>query len=115
MTRGVVESHNPSADFGNDRVRDYKRLSEQPIEAVGDVASQLDVLALIVPYRHFVGAVQYDVPGHENGIVEQSGGYALHPGRLVLVLRHALQPSDGRNAVENPARLGVGGDVALDE
>ena len=85
------------------------------LKRVGDVAGQLDVLALIVPYRHLVGAVQYDVPGHENGIVEQSGGHALHSGGLVLVLGHALQPADGRDAVENPARLGMGGDVALDE
>src|SRR6185436_4524547 len=33
----------------------------------------------------------------------------------VLVLRHAVQPPDRRDAVDDPARLGVGADVALHE
>ena len=73
------------------------------------------MLSLVVSDRHLVRAVHEDVPGHENGIVQQAGRNTLLPYGLVFVLRHAFQPANGGNAIEYPAALGVRRHVALDE
>ena len=48
-----------------------QHLAEAGVEALGDVAHQLDVLALVVADRHLVRAVGEHVGGHQHRIEEQ--------------------------------------------
>ena len=99
------------------------------------------MLSLVFADGYAVGVVEEDVGCHEHGIAEQTGIDAgLCPGAgvgelylaggvrlLVLVhletelgdlfleLRHALELAYGREAGENPGKLGVSGDVRLGE
>ena len=56
-----------------DAVRDLERLAEPPVEALRDVAGQLEVLPLVVADRDDVGLVEQDVAGHQHGVVEEAG------------------------------------------
>ena len=115
LDRGVVQPHHARAHVGDDRLGHDERLAVEPVEPLGDVPRKLDVLPLVVPHRHLVGVVEDDVGGHQHRVVEQAGRHALVPGRLVLELGHPLQPAHGRDAVQQPAPLGVCLHVALDE
>ena len=66
--------------------------------------------------------------GHVRGVIEQNVGrhqvrVDVEPGRgvlpiltcLLLELGHAVQPADARDAIEDPGKLGVAGDLALVE
>ena len=93
-----------------------KRLAEAAVEALGGVAHQLDVLALVLPHRHLVGAVGEHVGGHQDGVEEQPGGHELALGeRLVAELVHALELADRRHRRQQPRQLGVLLDVGLAE
>ena len=59
------------------------------VEALGDVARELEVLALVVADRDDVGLVQEDVAGHQHRVREEPGRDELLVGGLVLELRHA--------------------------
>ena len=54
-----------------------ERVAEALVEAGGDVAGDLDVLALVVADRHLVGVVEQDVGGHQRRVGEQAGGDEL--------------------------------------
>ena len=43
----------------------HEGLAVAVVEALGDVAGELEVLALVVAHRDLVGVVQEDVGGHE--------------------------------------------------
>ena len=73
----VVQRHDAGADFADDGPRLDERLAEAEVEAVGEIARQLDVLALIVADRHGVSLVQQDVRGHQHRIVEEAGADGL--------------------------------------
>ena len=62
-----------------------QRLAEAGVEALGDVAHQLDVLALVVADRHLVGAVGEHVGRLQHRVDEQPGGdeLALRAGLLL--------------------------------
>ena len=90
------------------------------VEADGEVAGELDVLALVVADRHLVGVVEEDVGGHERRVGEQAAGdepaaALLGLRRLVLELGHAPQLADRRGALHQPGQLAVLVHVALDE
>ena len=55
----------------------HERLAEAGVEALGDVAHELDVLALVVAHRHLVGAIGEHVRGLEHRVEEQPGGDQL--------------------------------------
>jgi hypothetical protein len=89
-------------------------------EADGDIAGELEVLALVVAHRHPVRVVGEDVGGHEHRVVEQPDAHRLVPARafpvgLVLELGHPAQLAHGGHAVEDPGELGVLAYVALHE
>ena len=71
------------------------------------------MLLLILANRHLVGVVEQNVSSLKDRIVEQAGEYALLLLGLHLILGHALQPTQGRHAVEQPTALGVSAHVAL--
>ena len=92
-------------------------LAEAAVEALGEVAGQLDVLALVLADRDLVGLVEQDVRDLEDRVREQADGRALGAllGGLVLELGHAARLAEAGEAVHDPGELGVLGDMALDE
>ena len=73
------------------------------------------MLALVVADRDDVGLVEQDVAGHQHRVGEEAGRDELLAFALLLELGHAAElpePGDGR---EQPRRLGVRRDVALQE
>ena len=117
LGRRVLEVGDLGSGLRGDHSRDDERLAEAGVEAFGDVAGDLDVLALILADGNVVGVVEQDVGCLESGIGEQSGrdevGLAL--GRLVLELGHSAEFSVGDGAFHDPTQLGVLGNVALHE
>ena len=78
------------------------------VEGLCDVARQLDVLALILTHGNAVRLIEQDVGGHEHRVGQQANAGALFRlGRFLLELRHAVGPAHGRDAVEQPGKLGV--------
>ncbi len=89
---------------------------EARVEAAGDVAHQLEVLALVLADGHLLGAIGEHVGGLQDRIEEQPGRdeLALEHG-LVAELVHALQSPELRDARQQPGELGVLVHVALSE
>ena len=89
--RRVLQVHDPGADGRDHGLGDHERLAEAMVEPLGDVAGDLDVLALVVADRHLVGVVEQDVGRLQGRVGEQAAGdeLALALRRLVLELRHA--------------------------
>ena len=85
------------------------------VEATRNVASELHMLLLIIANRNFVRIVEKNITRHQYRVVEQTCPDRLLLLRLVLVLRHLLQPTERGHTVQQPARLGVSADVTLDE
>ena len=112
---GSCRSITRAPAFGNVASGTVKVGAVAGVEPLGQVAGELDVLALVVAHRHLVGVVEEDVGGHQGGVGEQAAGDELGPARLVLELGHALQLADRGGALHQPGQLGVLGDVALHE
>ena len=100
---------------GNCPSRHAERLAVAVVEALGDVAGELEVLALVVADRHEIGLVEQDVARHQHRVREQPGRDELVPVGLLLELRHAAQLAVAGDSRQQPGRLGVGHDVALAE
>ena len=84
------------------------------VEAPGDLARELHVLALVVAHRHLVGLVEKDVGGLEHGVQEKARAHQLLLARrLVLELVHASELPVGGDRAQQPAELGVLVDVGL--
>ena len=98
-------------------LRQPERLLVAAVEALREVAGELEVLALVLADRHEVRAVEQDVGGLEDRVGEQADrGRALALlGRLVLELGHPAGLAEAGQAVEDPAELRVLGDLALHE
>ncbi len=99
------------------RLRDREGLAVAAVEALGEVAGQLDVLALVLADRYLVRLVQEDVGDLEDRVREQADAGAVGAllGGLVLELGHAGRLAEAGQAVHDPGELGVLGDMALDE
>jgi hypothetical protein len=67
------------------------------IEALGDVARELEMLPLVVADRDEVGLVEQDVAGHQNRVGEECGGDELLFRRLLLELGHPAELSVARD------------------
>jgi YD repeat-containing protein len=59
----LLEIHHPPADLRNDRLGHLHRLAVAAVEALGDVAGQLDMLDLVLAHGHEIGLVEEDVGG----------------------------------------------------
>ena len=84
------------------------------IEALGDVAGEFDVLELIFPDRHIIGAIKQNIGGHENWIIENPDiGGKIAVLTFVFVLSHAESFAHRGVAIQNPSEFGVGWHVRL--
>ena len=91
-------------------------ISEAGVETAGDVAHELQVLALVLAHRHVGGAVGQHVGGHEHRVDEQPGGHELAlGGGLIAELVHPVELAVGGHRRQQPGQLGVLLDVALAE
>ena len=72
------------------RLGHHERVTEAAVEAAGEIASQLEMLALVLADGHLVRLVEQDVGGLQHRIGEQADRrtVAALPLRLVLELRH---------------------------
>ena len=110
----AVEPHD-AAHLGNDRLWFREEFPEACVPPSGDRARELQVLALVLSHGHRPGEVDEDVRRLQHRIVQESHRHRLQPGRLVLVLGHALQVAHGRDRVEEPRQLHVLDHVRLYE
>ena len=62
---------------GMARLGDHERVAEAVVEPDGDVARELEVLALVVAHGDPLGVVGEDVGGHEHRVVEQPDAHRL--------------------------------------
>ena len=93
---------------------DERALAEARVEALGDVAHELEVLALVLADGHLVRAVGEHVGGLQHRVEQQAGGdeLALRRG-LVAELVHPVELAERRDRRQQPAQLRVLRDVAL--
>ena len=113
LLRGVVEAHDARADGGKAGVGDDEGVGVERIEALRDIAGEFQVLRLVVADGDDTRLVEQDIGGHEDGVLEEPVADGFLFGGLYLVLRHAFEPADGRDAGEHPGELGVGGHGGL--
>ena len=112
---GSCRSMIRAPDLGDVGLGHDEGVAVAAVEPLGDVAGELEVLALVVAHGHPVGVVEEDVGGHQRRVGEQPGRHELLPVGLLLELRHAAQLAEAGRALHQPGQLGVLGDVALDE
>ena len=67
---GVVEAHDARADRGQAGAGHHEGVAVERVEALGDVAGQLEVLRLVLADGHDAGLVEQDVGGHQHGILQ---------------------------------------------
>ncbi len=126
LLRAVAQGHHARGRAGDQRLgqreeavgiaRARDRLGEVVVEFLRDVAGELEMLLLVLADRHMRRVVEQDVGGHQLRIgVKPGRGVLAVLARLVLELRHAVQPAHPRHAIEDPGKLGVAGDLALVE
>ena len=68
----LLEIHDPPADRRRDHLGHDERLPVALVEPLGDVAGELDVLALVLADRDRVGLVEQDVRRLEDGVAEEA-------------------------------------------
>jgi segregation and condensation protein A len=114
---GVLEAHHACAGFRGHGLRNHEGVTETVVEAKSSVASDLDVLALILADRNVIGVVQEDVCGLQRRIGEEPAAdeVLLALGGLVFELGHTGELAVAHGALHNPAELIVFGYVALGE
>src|SRR5215217_2393610 len=96
----LLQVHDPRPDLGVDALGQHEGLAEARVEPLGDVARQLQVLALVVADRDLVRLVEQDVAGHQDGVGEQRGADEVLLVDLVLELRHPTQLAVARDRAE---------------
>jgi hypothetical protein len=85
---GFLEVPDAGALLGIDALGHLEGLAEAAVEALGDVAAELEVLALVVADRDDVRLVEQDVAGHQHGVIEEAGADELLLLGPFLELRH---------------------------
>ncbi|CZW17140.1 Uncharacterised protein [Enterobacter hormaechei] len=112
----LQQGHHARAGFRNKRLRHFEHVTVKRIEALGNIAAQLQVLLLVFTHRHLVGLVQQNVGRHQHRIIKQTGVDILRVARrLILELGHAAQLAEIGVAVQRPAQLRVLWHVRLNE
>jgi hypothetical protein len=109
LLAAIAQAHHPRRRPLDHRLGQRKELYPViVVELHGNVARKLDMLFLVLAYRHMGGVIGEDIGGHQRGIGEEAQRGVLRVlARLVLELRHALHPAHARHAVEHPGQLAV--------
>ena len=118
FARRVLQVHHPGArPAGSPPSGTDERVAVAAVEADGDVAGELDVLALVVADGHLVGVVEQDVGRLQRGVGEQSAGDELGLAFADLSLNWVMRRSSPKLTLHSiiQASCGVLGDVALHE
>ena len=113
----VAQTHDAGRGAENLRLGQREELDAvAPVEGAGDVARKLQMLLLVLADRHVRRLVEQDVGRHQHriGVEPEPGIVALLAG-LLLELGHAVEPAQGREAAQEPAKLGMARDAALVE
>ena len=112
-----MQIHDARPDLRYGSTGNNEGVSVEAVETLGGVASQLNVLALIVSDRNLVGVVQQNVCGHEGRVREEAREHALVVllARLVFELGHAGKFAVPNGALHNPAELRVLGHMTLNK
>jgi len=102
--------------FEHQFARLRKQVSEQSIEALSEVASELKVLGLVFADWNVGGLVEQDVSSHQYGvgIQAQTRQFVALPF-LFFELNHPVEPAERCEVAEEPLHLGVSADVRLHE
>ena len=66
----MLQIHHPGSGWRDDRLRDHEGVPEPTVEPDGDVAGQLNVLALVLADGNLVGVVEEDVGRLEGRVGE---------------------------------------------
>ena len=116
LVERILKAHYARAVLRDKALGDLEHVAVESVEALRDVAGQLDVLLLVCAYGHLVSLIEQNVARHQRGVGEQSGVdiVGVFFG-LVLELGHARKLAELGVAVEYPCKLRVGVDVALNE
>jgi len=85
LDSGIVEPHHTRADRGQAGCGHGERVAVERIEALRDVARQLEVLGLVLAYRHDRGLVQQNVGRHQDGIREEPDARRDAARELILI------------------------------
>src|SRR5579872_2955092 len=109
----LIKAHHTSANRGQVRIRYDKRLAIQRIEASRDIASQFEMLRLVVADGDDGSLVQKNIGGHEHRILQDAVADGLLRRGFRLVLRHPLEPTDSGDAGEEPGEFRMGGYARL--
>ena len=127
LFRAVAQRHDPCRFAGDQRLGQGKECvaetfvpwiesAEIIVELLRDVARELKVLLLILADRHMRGAIDENVGRHQRRIgVEADRRILAVLARLLLELRHPIEPAQPRHAVEYPGEFGVLRHLALIE
>ena len=104
---GIVEAHDARAHGGQAGRGHHEGFAVEGVEALGDVAGQLEMLRLVVSHGHNGRLVEQNVGRHQHRVLQQPVAHRFLHRRLGLVLGHALQPADRSDAGEHPGQLRV--------
>jgi hypothetical protein len=115
LRRRLLEVHDLGRLLEDVRLGHREHRTEAGVHPLGEVARDLQVLALVLADRDERGVVHEDVGGHEHRVGEQPDVGVVPLGGLVLELRHAAHLAHRRLAGQDPRELGVLANVALAE
>ena len=113
---GILQAHDAGAVLGNEALGNLEHVAVHAVEAVGDIAGQLEVLHLVRADRHLVRLIEQDIARHQARVGEETRVDVI--GVLcafILELGHAGKLAELGVAVEDPSHHRVIGIVALDE
>ena len=109
LRRAVAQRHHPGRRTEDQRLGNRKQLdTEVAVELLGDVARQFQVLLLVLADRNMRRLVGENVGRHQVRVgIEADRGVLLVLARLLLELRHPVEPAEPGDAVEDPGELGM--------
>ena len=103
----VGEVHQPRAGRRHGHLGHGEHRAVGQVEALRDVAGQLDVLTLVVADRHVRGPVEQDVGGHQHRVGVERRPRHRTVAALLLELDHPVELADVRRALEQVGQLAV--------
>ena len=112
----ILQGHNPRAVLRNVRIRHHEGGAVQAVEALRNVAGQLQMLLLIRTDRDQVRLIKEDIRSHQRRIGEQARIDVVRVfGGFILKLRHAGELAKLGVTVQNPRQFRMRMDMALHE